>query len=146
MATRYASHFGRGAVVRGGEGCPSEHPLYPRGCIPNFIQFVVAIALYVVNVLESPSTNERLAQFSWMRPCEHIPLNIVHYSAFFLKKDGTKKDFRASGASPEAYPASDVHPSARQSTTFCRFVCVTKYGQAVGGCRSPAPTRSDIGI
>ena len=62
MATRYASHFGRGAEVRGGEGCHCEHPLYLHGCSPNLILFVVAIALYVVNVLESPSINERPAQ------------------------------------------------------------------------------------
>ena len=32
------------------------------------------------------------------------------------------------GSSRCICPPSDVHPSARQSTTFCRFVCVTKWG------------------
>ena len=62
MATPYASPFGRGADVRGGEGCF----------------------------------------------CEHISLNIVHYAAFFAKKDGTKKASRGSVAAPGTYPAYDV--------------------------------------
>ena len=67
-------------------------------------------------------------------------------AAFFLKKDGTKKDIRASYAGPEAYPANDVHPSARQSATFCRFAYVTKCGYAAVIRMPPASTRSDIGI
>ena len=42
------------------------------------------------------------------RFCKHTSLPFVYYSAFFLKKDGTKKAFRASCAGPEAYPAYDV--------------------------------------
>ena len=44
-----------------------------------------------------------------------------------------------------AFAPSDVQPSARQSATFCRFACVTKWGYAVCDCFPPARERSDIG-
>jgi hypothetical protein len=89
--------------------------------------------------------NEQFALSSLLRFCEQLALNIAYYSAFFAKKDGTKKASRGSLAAPGTYPASDVQPSARQSTTFCRFVTVTKCGHAVVDYPSPAPTQSDIG-
>ena len=113
----------------------SRTPLYGYVCPPTAVGEDIIL----------PQTNVSHHPHGY-RPCKHTSLPFVHYSAFFLKKDGTKKDFRASYAGPEAYPASDVHPSARQSATFCRFVYVTKWGFAAFVRFSPAPTRSDIGV
>ena len=87
-------------VVEDSISLPQTNALHLlHGCIPNFIQFVVAI--------HESSTNKRLAQFSWMRPCEHIPLNIASYSAFSRKRRNQKAS-RGSHAAPGTYPASAV--------------------------------------
>ena len=64
---------------------------------------------------------------------------------FFLEKRRNQKRLQGLKYRPRSLPANDVQPSARQSATFCRFVCVTKYGYAVGDCFPPARERSDIG-
>ena len=133
------------------------HNLHGYGCPPT-----------LVGAIHESSQNERFAQFLWMRPCEHIPLNIAHYSAFFLKKDGTKKDFTVfryaeTGecfALPglkrrlyfrraevgEALPGFRCPRHPRGGLRhICRFVCVTKCGQAIFSRIPLARARSDIG-
>ena len=80
-----------------------------------------------------------------LRSCKHTFLNIAYYAAFFLKKDGTKKDFRASSTGPEAYPLRCPNTSRGGLRHICRFVRFTKWGFVVVYYLSPAPTRSDIG-
>ena len=55
--------------------------------------------------------------------CKHTSLNLVYYTAFFAKKDGTKKASRASITGPGAYPLGTVKnlPSSH-SLLLCLFL------------------------
>ena len=121
--------------------------LHEYGQTPNNNASAFADALYHISapsrLHHMPLPRDMVSSERWKGcPCEHTFLNIVHHSAFLQKRRNQKcrhcvplrgnrrvlTHSRGSNAAPGAAPLSDVQSSARQSATFCRFVCVTKCG------------------